>query len=149
MANDLSHILLRACRACLNYRVCGVHSHMWCLFTLSFIRSFTHFSHSVSQLESRSQHSSASSTECEVWGSHGNNYEDLCLLGYDDVMSLVRRTPALIRSLLPPSSVRRKSATTLRLEAPGSFKTLINNLPNSTETNLYHWSFLIMQISFT
>jgi hypothetical protein len=54
----------------------------------------------------------------------------MCLLGYDDVMLFVRQTPKLIRNPLPPYSGMRKSASTLRLEAPGSFKTLVNNLPN-------------------
>jgi hypothetical protein len=42
-----------------------------------------------------------------------------------DVMPFVRQTPTFIRSLLPPSSKRRETAYTLKMEAPGSFKTLV------------------------
>jgi len=53
-------------------------------------------------------------------------------------MSFVRQTPMFIRSLLRPFSGRRECIHPEVVEAPGSFKTLVNDLPNPSEANLYH-----------
>lgn len=47
---------------------------------------------------------------CEIWGAHGSNYEDKCLLGSDNTVQSGRMLPMIWRNAIPQSPILKTEA---------------------------------------